>query len=122
MLGRAFQPTRTICYHFKMPGPIGKFFLFPRGTTIVKVISVEDKPSLPDTDWHLMRFVDLRDGQEHGANFVEEIGDEFHPLPDDYPKEKIDAYVKAANDREDAADIMLDLEQEILLSGPPSKE
>ncbi len=94
---------------------IGQVFFFPRGITFIKVIDADNEldPILGKN--HLMTFVDLRTGDEHGANFVEEIGEEFHQLPPNYPQDKIDAFLRAAKAKEEANQIMMDVEHEILL-------
>ena len=90
--------------------PIGRFYLFPRGKTIVKVVSVEEESSSRSGDLHLMEFVDLRTGNKHGANFIEEIGAEFYPIPEDVPHDEIDAYVQASNAKSAAEEILYDFE------------
>ena len=97
---------------------VGKYFLFPRGDTIVQVTAVADEPDpLISSDRHLMEFIDLRTEQEHGAHFVQEIGTEFFPIPPGFPKEKIDAYVQASNARDDANDIMHEIHMELIELG-----
>ncbi len=101
-----------------MKSPIGQIFFFPRGDTFVKITAVADKPDPIIGVGCLMKFIDLRDGHEHGANFVEEIGEEFLPLPAGFAHEKIEIYLKARKDFEAARDILMDIDHEILLTYP----
>jgi len=94
---------------------IGKTFFFPRGNTFVTIMKVATQ-ALPDFGYTPMTWKDLADGKEYGSNFVEEIGikGEFQPIPDDYPREKIDAYLEAVKIREEVYAIMMDVENDMI--------
>lgn len=98
-----------------MVDPVGKLYLHPRGETVVQVTAVSDEPWEFDKDDRLITFVDLRDGEEHGGDFLSEIGEEFIELPGGYGREWADAYCKAANQREEANTLMHDIEMDVML-------
>lgn len=96
---------------------IGSIFFFPRGRTFIEVTGIDDKPFPYGPHYTLMRFIDLKTDEEHGANFVEEIGKEFHPLPPNYPRSKIDAYLEAARQYVPALQTMHDVDMDIMMRG-----
>ena len=103
-------------FHQNIKWPVGEIFFFPRGNTFVKILSVEAKPSLPDCQWNILTYLNLKTGQEHGANFLEEIGEEFFPLPPGFTTARVEEYLTAAKEYEKAQQIMMDVDHEILLN------
>jgi len=93
---------------------VGQILFSMNEDTFVKVKAVADKPDPIIEVGRLMTVIDLKNGEEVCAHFVEDIGEEFWPLEPDYPQEKIEAYLEAARVRDEVDAIMLEVTQEVL--------
>ncbi len=92
---------------------VGKLLFFPRGNTFGEVTFVDTKRFFDNGDSHLMRWTDLATGEEHGANFYEEIGIEFFPVPDDFKREDAERYVEARKQRGAADEVLYVVEMKL---------
>lgn len=98
-----------------------RLLLEGRSNTIYRVISVFE----PEPEFLPMRrlnLIDLVTGQEETTRFVCEIDNEFIVIPTDYPRSKINEYLKAAREYKAADHALLAIFQDILASSLESED
>lgn len=90
----------------------GRILFFPRGDTFFRIEAVL-MPEPEFTGNRRLKLIEWQSGKPHEAHFLSEIGKELILVDPDFPKEKIEQFLKAAKDRDAANTLMMDIDIEI---------
>lgn len=88
---------------------VGRIVFFKMADAVFEIVEI-----LPDYDPPVagnglrMKLRDLGSGEESDPHWINEIGEEFILISEDYPKDKIQFYARWVKDRDKAHDIHME--------------